>query len=196
MSQQRTPCRHRQSNTLNVFPAGSPFSDWGNRAIQTALGQLLYVPSATVGEVAYVANTLQQRFPTGSRANFSTVSDAWWNEWNTLAGRLRGAAANEADDASRRSLLLRALVYSFVASIPRVPGPEVVQQYQRAQEDFKAAAPLFGAYDIQPFNYTFDNGTASQQFGGFMALPPGMEQAPLMVVFGNLFHWKEMYASE
>lgn len=148
-----------------------------------------------MGEVAYTANTLQQRFPVGSRADFANVSDAWFTEWNSLANRLRAAAVNETDDTARRSMLLRAVVYAYTASLSRVPGPEQVQQYQQAVKDFEEAAPLFGAYEFEMFNYTYSNGTASQTFDGFVAIPPvgGGDKPPLMVIFGNLYNWKHMY---
>lgn len=96
------------------------------------MGQSLYAPAATLGELAYLANTLVRS--TNSTTPFEEGARLWDSTLGTMTARLLESAANNTDDYSKRSLLLRYTVYAFMRQWPLLPSSELAQLYDRAEE--------------------------------------------------------------
>lgn len=94
----------------------------------------IHVPAATLGEVAFIANTLQRNVSSIQPSDPVQVSQAWYRTWNSMVDALRRQAANTTDVYSQRSMLLRAVVYAATGMMPTLPNAAYEEQRLRVAE--------------------------------------------------------------
>lgn len=121
----------------------------------------------------------------------TTLESTWRGAWDQLIDRLVAESANNTDAYSQRSLLLRSMVYSFVSLAATTPGPAAHQVYEDAKERFQEARTLFGAYEFYNMTYSYTNGSTTGVYDALL-VTPAATNAPLMIIFGSPFNWKEV----
>ncbi len=135
---------NRSTNTVNFFST-SPYSGWGSRMAQTAVGMSTHVPAATLGEIAYIANTLQRNLSNTPAYDPTQVSSSWFRAWDAFAASLRKQASNSTDLYSQRSMLLRAVVYAATGLMPMLP----TDAYQQEREQVAQVGMMMGVGCLQ-----------------------------------------------
>ena len=112
--------------------------------------------------------------------------ESWTACWDTAAERYAAAAAEAADPASRRQALLEAYRFSFLGRFPVPNHPAKERQYERARAFFLDATGL----DDPPLprvSGPVDGG----ELAFYVARPPGVERAPVVMLWGGIDTWKE-----
>lgn len=190
----------RPSNLVNVFTGATPYSGWGNGVFQTALSQAVHVPSATLGEMMYASNTVVERYVAAAMAaaaKNSTVPNTeawelWAAPWQELANQLYAGSQTMDDTLNKRAMLLRSLMYTYVAHYPRPTAPDYYEGYSNASKMFREAMEHFPAYQTNFFTFPFDNGTAKGNLQAFLVTATPKRAAPLMIFLGSVYTWKEV----